>query len=491
MTELQDLPDELLSLIVNYLLPVFSFQPENSSSIEERTTENRGRRRGLASLCLSERRLGRITKPVLYSEIVIGGDHLSATVQVSNLLTTLIDRPSLAKGISHLEVISKYVLDRRPRLYESPYMEVEGHGLLPLQLPSETLYCSLYGNKEWTKLTAKAEQTAAFYFGNDRLEDWKDRLSRHPDISQLALLIHLVPDIKGLSLAMDLSPSLFDFVDVQGYRECGDGSTPNYLQKLEYLSIKRVDHFNEAGHFLPSRGTVPSLDHMPALRSYLQSGPCMLMLPSPGIQLHALESLHFQDMGMPLLHMVEAVRCCTGLKTMSCDMSGNQLTGPVDFSEFLEPLSSSRATLQSLMISINSPVNKLVTKSLGSLVDFTSLGTLLISEFAILGQPDDFSVFLADEIVHTMEADYKWTTFKPAFRLSERLPPSLEAFTISADSTIMGDHTGVLWDFADDLHVLSRLKTVQLIQSVPDPCPRLTSLYASRGISFSALEQLL
>ena len=247
-----DLPDELLSAVCEYLVPLRQFVTETNAAFQVRMATNRLRRSTLASLCRTAKRYNRIAQAHLYSSVVANDPTTRACERLDHLLRTIISDPKLAALVRYAEYIPQNIeglVERSNRPHEQAIYRV-----------ASTIF-TLFD---------------ASVFMNVR---YGDKFA----VAQVTLLLYLAPNITHLSCSIHTeygwmeTPLLLQALGLQSTALPTHSELPPF-PKLEYVCLLSTNlddsPFSNAASptLTPWKYTLCDTGNLPSLRHYVQSG---------------------------------------------------------------------------------------------------------------------------------------------------------------------------------------------------------------------------
>lgn len=355
-----DLPDELLSAVCEYLVPLRQFVPETNATFQVRMATNRLRRSTLVSLCRTAKRYNRIAQAHLYSSVVVNDPTTRACERLDHLLGTIISNPKLAALVRYAECIPQNIeglVERSNRPHEQAIYRV-----------ASTIF-TLFD---------------ASVFMNVR---YGDKFA----VAQITLLLYLTPNIAHLSYSTHTefgwmeTPLLLQALGLQSAALPTHSELPPF-PKLEYVylfSTKSDDSTSSNAASptpIPWKYTLGAAGNLPSLRHYVQSGVRYGFRTTNIAMLHTL-CLH--DTLVPIESVCIAIGYCAYLHTfmysMASEHGGSSSRPDFDASAVSRALFSSKDTLQTLVLVHSRDQQPNEIRPLTSLKDLVALKALTVS----------------------------------------------------------------------------------------------------------------
>ncbi|KAF2865176.1 hypothetical protein BDV95DRAFT_600018 [Massariosphaeria phaeospora] len=464
------LPDELIVKIVNNLQASRKFHVQDGDLEREgeqrhtapRAVENRSRRATLWALCLTSKRLYRISAPVLYSAVVIRLSQFLVSLELVLLHRTMSERPALATNISYVECLGGSIHNISKEDWKT--------------------------HPEWRKLCEALTKSARLTWHGETLQRWNDSLHYRTDAAHLALLILATPNIEHMSLdirGVDTNwvhgrePGLLDFIGLTIESHHPPPLKSHGFAKLERLSLEGpyyeyVDlpvHYNR------------SLQKLPVLRHYQHAAACPMSIRLPPSIFGAVNTLHlvYTDNSDSYDQIAEIVRESVALKEFSLAWYE---ASELDLQSLSDSLAQHEETLEYLEINWHESCrfDNLWIDPLKSLAGFKQLTSLVITDLAITGIPN------------RLDKLYLWVgeESEPLFRISAYLPRSLKNLILIQRKDWLPGKVIALWELADNLANLPNLRYIHIVHVHESDWDlvALTERFLDRGVEFSHSRKL-
>jgi len=435
---LMDLPDELLLQITDHFHVIRSFQPQSEAfklKNQERTRqcENHIRQKTLYSLCLTSRRLRRISEPVLYSAFV-SSTTWRGFEPIKRFHQTISKHPEFAQRLQYVE----------NRL--SDYL---GNGL--------------YDDMN-------------FFGAVDMVEEY---------FLKLASIVNHSPNIEHLSVVSLETSDVSFWRHVLGTKLQSTIATHGFpkLQTL-CLQIQSGDYglIDGSGWF---RRITDALTTVPTLKTLRANGVVSSgdFSPLPG-RYKCLETIEISECILDFDQVVQLTSACENLKHFGCQWAFLNCNALVHPSDLFDGLSPHKDTLESLRLDVREARfqhGPFEMEPLGCLREFTALKSVTICGTTLLATNHSLLDFPDQQL---------------PYRIAELLPPSLESLTLlmhsnhGYDDDFRIDEAFALWDLAEDCEeMLPKLKEVNIRSPHVLAGINLTEQFKEIGVSLNFLRE--
>ncbi|KAK6001973.1 hypothetical protein QM012_002463 [Aureobasidium pullulans] len=411
---LDKLPSEVLHLVFENLATT----PDFVHYDDEQNDYHHSNWRALAQLCKVSRQMRTIAEPLLYRHYAKPDSTRNAFGHrlFRKFLTTVLKRPELLQYIRSLYIGAwQYKIGQYAQ-----YAAVVP--ALRTAILRDELH-SLYNRYAKTSVLG---------------EDWKKALDAGEEVAEIALLMHLAPNLEHIEFCMpDLSlreksaPQYF----WPKLLVASDGWDPaRHFHRLDSVMVHKRDlqadaaasenYGFEVDPFLPFIG-------LPRLKVFWvenDNSGAYQVLPEDYPLSDEVSHLTDLTLGLSYVHpmkLIQILKRCTKLEAFDCDFQPELIFIPgFSWDTIREALYSSRHTLEELTLNAHLH-SQLATEeydgsegtcvSIGSLKNFTSLRKLDVLQTTLLGFEN-----LIDDL----------TLAVPALPFAEMLPSSLESLTI-------------------------------------------------------------
>jgi hypothetical protein len=451
MANLCDLPDELLSEVVQNLDSIRSYEPQSTAfkykEVEKsRQRENRVRQLTLHSLCMTSHRLRRLSLPTLY------GSFLGCTTwngcEPLELFYRTISSPKNAVGLPvRLGDYIRYVENRlSDHLGNSLHDDTEFYGAVSMVARYYELLATI------VHFAPNIEHLSVVSLETDEISFW----------------VHIVPEDRGDEAA------------------ASSNLTSHGLLKLRNLCFQTHTEGSfgfEAAWF---RRICSSLVSLPSLADLRASGVMTsdISQPLPGT-FEKLQRLDITECILDFEEVVQILQACEKLQHFTCiwtflncgaESPSDIYSGLVKHADRLRTL---ELDMREVRFNFGTGIN---SEALGSLRYFTQLETLVICETSLLGSRFSLLDF-PDQILNC--------------RMSEILPENLKNLTLLVQSDYgyeddcRLDEASSLWHLVDDCKtLLPQLESVTIMGEFEMSAPNLAAAFKDEGIIFTLANEL-
>jgi hypothetical protein len=451
MANLCDLPDELLSEVIQQLDSIRSYEPQSTAfkykeKERMRQRENRARQLTLHSLCLTSHRMRRLSLPTLY------GSFLGCTTWNGcgplELFCRTISNPQNAVGLQvRLRDYIRYVENRL----------------------SDYLGNSLHDD---TEFYGAVSMVARYY-------------------ELLATIVHFAPNLEHLSVVSLETDEVSFWVHIVP-EDLGEGPTAasnltdHGLRKLRNLCFQTHTEGSFGFESASFRRICSSLVSLPSLVDLRASGVMTsdISQPLPG-SLEKLQRLNITECILDFEEVVQLLHACESLQDFTCvwtflncgaESPSDIYSGLIKHADRLETL---ELDMREVRFNYGTGIN---SEALGSLRCFQRLDTLVICETSLLGSRFSLLDF-PDQILNC--------------RMSELLPENLRHLTLLVQSDYgyeddrRIDEASSLWHLVDDCKtVLPQLRSVTIKGEFEMSAPNLVAAFEDEGVIFTLTNEL-
>jgi hypothetical protein len=473
------LPVELLELVFRWLrLSRDGHVLGNTQRPPGLTDDDKSRRRGLYSLCLTSKKTSHIATPLLYADVIVGPCSPTTIRQMTCLFRTLFEKFELSKCIQHVVAIHPM-------------------GMLHEDLDRDQVPERMAAISE-AKISRQSS-CARVIWGRAGGDAWTYDLDTSPEQAQVTLLLALSINLRHLTLGtyygslkrlLELPPRAPENIA----RHLG-------IDRQRFLHLQSLDVYIDTDSFpynIPTTtldlyspeekrymDLICTFEHLPALRVYRHASPTDIVVkfrgdrgdivytPSLGAACKQLTTLHLIDGIVHMKQIISTVKHCTNLKEFRYRMA--TLPEHIDFKTLFAALSLSSHTLKYLYLSKGrevdtkrKPYTVQYLPPAGTLVNFTRLLALIAPVDVIMGglydesHPKPYANVDNGWEVWTYPT-ISYTGFQFPLAASECIPSSLRTLGLSDEYCESFDE-----NFARDLDNQACILLAQDIEQLPN-----------------------